>query len=119
MTDAVLTINAGSSSIKFKLLDTELRRIASGEVDKIGIAPNLTIRDAHGAILVAHKWDQGSALTHETLLEPMLDWVRTHLGSATLLAAGHRIVHGGRDFSGPVRLDPATFKALEAAPQCP
>jgi acetate kinase len=116
MTGAVLTINAGSSSIKFKLFDAgdALACIASGEVEEIGIAPSLTIKDAHGAVLAANKWDRGAAMTYEMLLESILDWVATHLGSATLLAAGHRIVHGGRDFSGPVRLDAATLTALEA-----
>ena len=114
MADAVLTINAGSSSIKFALFDSALTRIADGAVSGIGVAPHFQAHDAAGRILTERRWDHGAGITHETLLGPMLDWIEHRLGSATLLAAGHRIVHGGRDFVAPLRLDEASLKRLEA-----
>ncbi len=120
--DAILTINAGSSSIKFALFDVAdvhaadagMPRLAAGHVDSIGIAPQLIIRGADGKPLLERKWQDGAGLSHEALLEPALDWVRTHLGQATLRAAGHRIVHGGRTFDGPVILNRKNLKSLEA-----
>ena len=114
MKDAVLTINAGSSSIKFALFDAMLARIATGATDKIGVAPHFTAYDAGGTLLVERAWEHGAAISHETLLAPMLDWITHHLGEATLLAAGHRIVHGGRDFIAPVRLDETSLRSLAA-----
>lgn len=74
MTDAILTINAGSSSLRFALFDAAgLKRGASGEVVKIGDAPHLTVRDATGTCVAERSWDHGAALTHEQLLEPVLD----------------------------------------------
>lgn len=114
MRDAVLTINAGSSSIKFAMFDGKLVRMAFGAVSGIGTRPHFQAHDAAGKIVAEHLWDHGATLSHETLLTPVLDWIETFLGSATLLAAGHRIVHGGRDFVSPVRLDEAALKALAA-----
>ena len=114
MAEAVLTINAGSSSIKFELLDAALARLAVGAVSGIGTAPQFKAYDPAGTLLAERSWDDGTALTHETLLAPMLDWIQRLLGSATLIAAGHRIVHGGRDFTAPIRLDEASLSALEA-----
>ena len=120
MTHAILTLNAGSSSIKFALIEgtAALTPIAHGDIGKIGIAPLLTVTDAHGRKLMQRTWDEGrtdhgAALSHEALLGPTLDWITAHLGSTTLVAAAHRIVHGGRDFSAPVRLDDAALQALE------
>jgi acetate kinase len=112
MTDAVLTLNAGSSSIKFALFEIAgaPRRIVHGEIEGIGTAPHWRARDLHGAILIEKSWPGG---THEDFLDQLLGWTEDHLGSDHLAAAGHRIVHGGADFTAPVKLDPATIAALD------
>jgi len=114
MADAILTINAGSSSIKVGLFaaDPSLSRIAAGAVESIGIAPHFYIRDAAGKSIFEKTWDHGEVLSHEDLLMSVLDWVDHHLDGATLVAAGHRIVHGGTVFTQPVRLDKAALAAL-------
>ncbi len=106
MDNAILTVNAGSSSIKFALFVAEagLRRLAIGEMENIGAAPHLKIR-AGGEIVLERRWPQDEALSHEALFAVILDWVEAHLGEASLIAAGHRIVHGGAVFTSPVRLD--------------
>jgi acetate kinase len=113
MSDAILTVNAGSSSIKFALFGAapNLPRIATGAVSKIGEAPHLAVRDSTGAVVFEKHWDS-AALSHEDLILPVLDWVDTHLGSDELIAAGHRIVHGGEKFFAPVRLDEAALTEL-------
>ena len=101
MVDAILTINAGSSSIKFALLEAAagLGRVASGAVENIGATPHFIVRDVAGVVLHEKKWRHGESLTHEELLAPLLEWVETHLQGSTLIAAGHRIVHGGLKLS--------------------
>jgi acetate kinase len=117
MAQAILTLNAGSSSIKFALIEAtaSLARIALGEITKIGIAPHLAVTDSQGRMLTERNWDQsgGAAMSHEALLGPTLAWITSHLGATRLLAAAHRIVHGGRNFTGPVRLDAANMLDLE------
>jgi acetate kinase len=44
----------------------------------------------------------------------LIDWIDRHLGDAGLVAVGHRVVHGGRDFSAPVRIDEETLARLDA-----
>jgi acetate kinase len=113
MQDAFLTVNAGSSSIKFALIaaDVSQSRIATGEVEAIGIAPHLTIR-AGAQTLLERRWPD-AGMTHEALFGVLLDWVEHHLGAARLIAAGHRIVHGGETFFAPVRLTPDILVELD------
>ncbi|GLR66646.1 acetate kinase [Acidocella aquatica] len=114
MPDAILTLNAGSSSIKFALFETgpDLIRIAAGEVENIGAAPHLCIHTG-GKLALEHTWPDHAPLTHEDLLGALLDWVDTHLGEDRLIACGHRIVHGGGRFTAPIRLTAATLSELE------
>jgi acetate kinase len=105
--DAVLTINAGSSSIKFALFEVGadgLRRIAKGLAEGIGTAPHLRITTGNDVAL-ERRWPEHAAETHEDLMGEVLDWVEQHLGKNQLLAAGHRIVHGGNHYTAPTRLD--------------
>jgi acetate kinase len=106
MADAVLTINSGSSSIKFALfqLGAELTRIAAGQAENIGAAPHLRIKVAD-EVALEKRWPDLAPLDHEDLLGLVLNWVEGHLGEDKLVAAGHRIVHGGEHFIDPVLLD--------------
>ena len=113
MADAILTLNAGSSSIKFALFRaaSELPRLASGAVENIGNAPHLIIR-AGNAVALDQNFGPDHALSHEALLGAVLHWVEDHLGQDRLLAVGHRIVHGGTEFFDPVRLDAKALSRL-------
>ncbi|WP_234730884.1 acetate/propionate family kinase [Acidocella facilis] len=108
MADAILTINAGSSSIKFALFELRdgLTRIAEGEAENIGAAPHLRIK-AGGVLAFERRWPDHAPLDHEDLLNEVLNWVEAHLGADNLIAAGHRIVHGGASFTAPLLLDPS------------
>ena len=113
MADAILTLNAGSSSIKFALFRAAggLPRLASGAVENIGSAPHVIIR-AGNAVALDQKFGPDHPLSHEVLLGAVLHWVEDHLGQDRLLAVGHRIVHGGTEFFDPVRLDAKTLSRL-------
>ncbi len=116
MTDAILAVNAGSSSIKFALFESaagSLTVVARGQIEGIGSAPHFVARDGQGAVLEERRWDD-AARSHEEMLGTLLDFVDRHLGADALRAVGHRIVHGGREFTGPVRVDAATMRRMEA-----
>ena len=113
MADAILTINAGSSSIKFALfeLGAELTRVAEGLAEGIGTAPHLLIK-ADGKVALEKRWPEHAPETHEELMSEVLDWVENHLGDDQLTGAGHRIVHGGSHYTAPTKLDEATLARL-------
>ena len=103
---AILTLNAGSSSLKFALF-VEGRAILRGALD----GAHLSATDAAGATLPAPTL---SGDTQEAILPGLLDWLDTQLDAARLHAVGHRIVHGGEAFTEPVRIDAATLARLDA-----
>ena len=116
MPKAILTLNAGSSSIKFALYEMATagpqRRLSHGQVEGIGGAPHFIARDPAGATLTEHRWPAGVKLDHEALLAPLLSWITTHLGEESLAAVGHRVVHGGERWGQPVLLTPAVIASL-------
>lgn len=114
---AVVTLNAGSSSIKFALyeLSTDgLRFDAGGKIEEIGTTPRLRARNAQGAVIVERDWPQGNTISHEHLLEDLFAWAATQFGDREIVAIGHRIVHGGAEFTAPRVIDEALLEALNA-----
>ena len=116
MSDAVLVLNSGSSSIKFGLFDlsrTEPELLFKGLLDEHEAKPRFTVSDAAGTRtsekrLGAENTEGGDAFAD------ILDWSRDHLAGGTLAAVGHRIVHGGREFAEPIEITEAVLKALIA-----
>jgi acetate kinase len=115
MTDAVLTLNAGSSSLKFALFEVGevLQLVCQGQVEAIGSAPHLIAKDPSGGMLIEHRWPGGAGLTHETFLASLFSFVDDHLGADRLTAIGHRVVHGGATFSQPMLVDLDVLTALD------
>ncbi len=114
MTAAILVVNAGSSSLKFALIETTGKRLAVGEIERIGEAPHLSAKDHTNQPIIERDWPAGATLSHEDLLEPLLNWAETHLQGDRLIGVGHRIVHGGTRYAAPVRLTHAILTALDA-----
>ena len=116
MPDAVLALNAGSSSVKFTLAEVhdglEPRKIASGGIEGISIAPHFIAHDRTGKTLSERRWTATDEPGYETLLGELLEWIETHLGPDRLIAVGHRVVHGGGTFTGPVRITPSVLDRL-------
>jgi acetate kinase len=119
VTDAILVLNAGSSSVKFALFDVadsgcEPVRRFDGEIDGLGAEPRFTVQDASGVALVDGAVPgAGGRADHARAIALLLDWVRREATDLRLVAAGHRVVHGGDRFSHPVRVDPAVLGALD------
>ena len=115
MSDAILTLNAGSSSIKFALFVARTQaRILGGQIERVGAAPHFVARDSAGTELGSRQLPAESTADHEEVLADLLTWIDSHLGDAKLIAAGHRVVHGGREFAAPLAVTPEVLAALEA-----
>jgi acetate kinase len=117
MTQVLLTLNAGSSSLKFAVFDREtLSETAqiSGKFTGIGGAPAFTARDETGAPLDNAELETINAdADHEQLIARLFDWLEQHLGQMSLEAVGHRVVHGGRNFSVPTFINDEVLQELE------
>ncbi len=105
----VLTLNAGSSSLKFSVFDGAAE-VLRGQVSGIGKHPSIEAR-VDGRQLPPPA-PQGR--THEEVLPGLLDWIGGQLGGRAIAAAGHRVVHGGTGFVDPVRITDAVMQGLEA-----
>ena len=112
MTEAVLTLNAGSSSLKVALFAANgLGLLASGQADRIGAQGDLRMQDASGASLPPANGDLGS---HAGALAVALHRFRAAFPDLALRAVGHRVVHGGIDHVRPVRISDAVLDELAA-----
>jgi acetate kinase len=115
MADAVLTINAGSSSLKFSLwrVDGEAPALAlEGQIEGIGTTPHMSAKNAQGKQLADRRWDD-AGMDHAAFFRVLGGWLREQLGDARLAGVGHRVVHGGTEFAAPVRIDEEVLAKLE------
>ena len=117
MTDAILALNAGSSSVKFGVFGCSADRanpsaLIKGSVGHVGATQlNLRATGPDGTAFVDQDWTGSDRRTATGLL---VDWVEAHLGDARLVAVGHRIVHGGREFSDAVEINDGVLAQLDA-----
>ena len=100
----ILTINGGSSSIKFAVFEAgdPLRRILEGGVARIGL-PEATLR-VKGLDPADNFSRVVSAPDHTAAVGALMDWIEERVGSDGLTAVGHRVVHGGPNYSQPQRI---------------
>jgi acetate kinase len=116
MAEAILTLNAGSSSLKFALFGTDdtgrLGLSLRGEIEEIATHPHFTAREANGAVLADQHWLE-AANDFQALFEKVIDWTEAHVGQDRLIAVGHRVVHGGPDHTRPERVTPDLLAALD------
>jgi acetate kinase len=116
MTGSILTLNAGSSSLKFALFNAvgEMQATVRGELEQKGDDAHFVARDASGHVLADKSWplDGGASLPNG--LGRVLDFMEAHLGDTALIAVGHRVVHGGSHHTAPEAVTPALIAALEA-----
>ena len=109
MSEAIAVLNAGSSSIKFSLFDRDLNLQVRGQVEGIYTAPHFIADEGR----TEKRWPQGTKLGHDGALDAIVAFVRSHLGNGKLAGIGHRVVHGGMEYTRPVRMDAQVLRALE------
>ncbi|TIL20776.1 MAG: acetate kinase, partial [Mesorhizobium sp.] len=76
----------------------------------LGDAPRLSAKAADGTVQCDRRL---AADARDTGIGDLLRWIESELGGRKLVCAGHRIVHGGREFVEPVRLTPVVIEALD------
>jgi acetate kinase len=113
MTDYALVLNAGSSSLKFCVYQRpageDWHLEARGQIEGIGTSPNLAVKDTNGTKIAEEKLDT-SIRDGKGALDALAKWLRSKYGGAKVLGVGHRVVHGGMNYSQPVII---TKKVLE------
>ncbi len=114
---SILVVNAGSSSLKFSLFRVDdaagLHLAARGQLDGIGTRPRLKASDGAGTPLVDSEIAVSEAREVKDAVGLTGAWLRTQFTGEPLLAVGHRVVHGGAEFSRPVLVDVPVLSELE------
>ena len=113
--DAILVLNAGSSSIKLSVFSeqgSELALQLRGQVEGLNTAPRFVAHDPSGGLVAERSW-RGTRFGHDDAIEFLGGFLRQRLSDNRLVAVGHRVVHGGLEYTAPVRVEAETLKALE------
>ena len=122
----ILTLNAGSSSLKFALfmigaaLDLQPRAVrdlqprVAGKIEGIGTSPHLVMYDGTGGVIAEHRWPDDHDGSHAAFLDQIFDRIGALLGGDRLIGVGHRVVHGGSRFVVPIRVTDAVLDGLDA-----
>jgi len=114
--DTILVVNAGSSSVKFQVFsiapDQTLLRRLRGQMDGIGTRPKLRVVDSAGVELVAQTYPVATVPDVPAALDASAAWLREQL-QVKPVAVGHRVVHGGPHFDGPVLVNQDVLARLE------
>ncbi len=116
MEDVILTLNAGSSSIKFSLFvdrNAELELILRGQIEGLFTAPRFSVKDTTGVNIGTKVWDDGTQLGHDGAIACLTEFLRSYRTDYRLIAVGHRVVHGGLDYTEPVLVDPQVLETLK------
>ena len=100
----ILTINGGSSSIKFALFDAgdSMRRILEGSIERIGL-PEAIFR-VKGTDQADNFARTVSASNHTLAVGILMDWIEQRIGHTALSAVGHRVLQGGAKYYKPQRI---------------
>ena len=114
--EAILVVNAGSSSVKFQVFETDqrnlLHRLIKGQVDGIGTRPCLRAEGPAKEPLIYRTYDPTQVVDVPAGLYAAGYWLR-ETQNIELTAVGHRVVHGGPQYERPVRVDNKVLSDLE------
>jgi acetate kinase len=116
MRKAILVLNAGSSSIKFLVFGEhgdELEPLIRGQIEGLYTAPHFIARNPEGGVVGEKSWGDGARLGHDGAVAHLADFFRERGEGVELAAVGHRVVHGGPDYSRPVRIDREVLGVLK------
>ncbi|MFV0243971.1 MAG: acetate/propionate family kinase [Qingshengfaniella sp.] len=111
MTTAVLTLNAGSSSLKVALFPAAGDHpLVTGLVDSIGAKASLSLKGPSGAPVATVPGDMSS---HATAMQTVVACLRQAYPDLDLVAVGHRVVHGGDHYAAPITIGPEELAVLD------
>jgi acetate kinase len=114
--DTILVVNAGSSSLKFQVFAvgaaSDLECLVKGQMDGIGTRPRLRAEAADKKLLIDRSYTQNEVEDLPGAIRMAGAWLR-ETQQVNLVAAGHRVVHGGPDYDRPVLVDEKVLTRLE------
>ena len=116
MSDAIVVLNAGSSSFKFSLFVQAAEGptvAARGQAEGLYTMPRFVAKDSAGKVIEEKAWGEGVKLGHAGALDHLVAFLRARLAEHRLIGVGHRVVHGGLEYTRPVRIDASVVRALE------
>lgn len=116
MANAVVVLNAGSSSIKFSLFverGKTLEPRIRGQVEGLYTGARFIAKGVDGKVKAETSWPVGVKLGHEGAIDHLIVHLRSELKSDRLIGMGHRVVHGGMAYTQPVLVDLDVLKVLE------
>jgi len=115
VSETILVVNAGSSSIKFQLFSVaardQLQRLLKGQIEGISVHPKLSAKGTDGEP-IEEAWSAQEVASVPQALDKLVAFLRARLGQLPT-AIGHRVVHGGPDYSEPVVIDDAVLARLD------
>ena len=114
----ILTINAGSSSIKFALFPLahpiSPEAEVSGQIDGIGAETTKLIAKNRAGDRIADQTLSGERVTHDQAFDALLNWFTGSHNDWEIVAVGHRVVHGGDHYSAPIAIDAHVLEKLSS-----
>lgn len=120
MRQALLVLNAGSSSLKFSIYEAAKQSLSDkpvvyGQIEALDEEPHFLAKDAANKILIDKNLPAAAYQEVQTFaLENLLTWLNNYLPGYVIAAAGHRVVHGANQFSQPVIINEAIIRTLES-----
>jgi acetate kinase len=116
MDDAIVVLNAGSSSLKFSVFirnERGLELFLNGQIGGLFTNPRFEARRA-GILIDSRTWPESEHIGHKEAVEFLFQWGTSGpMEGHRAAAAGHRVVHGGLEFAGAVRIDDKVIEKLE------
>jgi acetate kinase len=117
MTDKILTLNFGSTSLKFALFDVVTAdRLAAVFRGKMELTDQLTVQsvicDAHSTAVNEFVWARNATVDNSGFFADLVGWAEKHGEEGAILAVGHRVVHGGLDFKAPTMVSESVLERL-------
>ena len=114
--DAILVVNAGSSSVKFQIYGLagsgEPQQLVKGQIDGIGTRPRLRAETRDGSLVIDKSYEPSEIADVPAAIAVAGEWLRA-TQSFNLIAVGHRVVHGGPQYDRPVVVDREVLARLE------
>jgi acetate kinase len=119
MSEAIIVLNAGSSSLKFSLyaiIEHKLSLESRGQIEGLGTSPHFKVRDRQGQVLAdVDLTPPGTeGFKHAEAFGHLAQWAREEYGTRlSPIAIGHRMAHGGAEFIEPVLINQQVIARLE------
>lgn len=116
MSELILVLNAGSSSLKFSAFGSarrELDLLLRGQLEGLYTSARFIAKDRVGRQVASHAFGEGKSLGHDGAVQFLGGFLKEQFSGHHLRAVGHRVVHGGMHYGQPVRVTPEVVATLD------